>query len=401
VLFAIRSFFREVQAMRTSMKGIAVTLCLILFGAVSASSERTPVSARSALPLDQIRTDKQTGMSADVPKASGDIGSLGAWEIVGSMTAARVDFATAISGNHIYALGGAGWQSVEMTTVNSDGSLEVWQTTSPLAGRRARHAAVVSNGYLYALGGCIYDISNGGCYFTNSVERAAINADGSLGTWQSDSPMTKWRVDFAAVTSGGFIYAIAGFANNTPDNTVERATITHDGALGPWQVVKSMTMPRQYLASIASGRFLYVIGGYSRTTDQALTSVEVARINEDGSLGDWQTTSPMTRPREYLAAVTMSNYVYAMGGGNNVSPYFTPSVEWTEIEADGTLKAWQSTNSMKTARGRFGAVGCFPYLYALGGHIGGGGSAYLSSVERAKINLPPNNLFWFFPFVSK
>jgi hypothetical protein len=71
--------------------------------------------------------------------------------------------------------------------------------------RRAGLGAVSVRGYLYALGG--YDNQSS----LNIVERAMINTDGSLGSWQIMNAMSKTRNDVATATVGGYIYALGGY----------------------------------------------------------------------------------------------------------------------------------------------------------------------------------------------
>ncbi len=83
----------------------------------------------------------------------------------------------------------------------------------------------------------------------SSVERAPINVDGSLGSWQVVSNMTKGRYGHAAVAVDGYLYVLGGYTG-TWDATVERAAINSDGSLGPWQLTSTMTSPREALAAV-------------------------------------------------------------------------------------------------------------------------------------------------------
>jgi hypothetical protein len=305
---------------------------------------------------------------------SGD-GTLSSWQVMSSMTTVRDAPASVRVGSYLYVLGGGNpassnpFSSVERAAINSDDSLGAWQTTSSMITARSAFAAVSYGGYIYALGGYA-----GG----NSVEFAAINNDGSLGAWQSTSAMTMAREGVAAVAANGYIYAIGGQVTAS----VERAAINPDGSLSPWQVTTSMNAQRQLLAAVLSGNNIYAIGGGSN--GPPLASVEWATVNPDGSLGTWQTATSMTTPRCFHAATTTGGYIYALGGGNCGGVYYS-SVERAKINTDGSLGSWGVVNSLSAPRWHLAAVQGRGYIYAIGG-LDSIFFTALSSVERAAIN---------------
>ena len=62
------------------------------------------------------------------------------------------------------------------------------------------------------------------------------------------------------------------------------------GTIRDWTAVAALPEALDSVAAVTVGDWLYVIGG--RHGEQATASVRRARINADGSLGDWQTTTP-------------------------------------------------------------------------------------------------------------
>ena len=312
---------------------------------------------------------------------SGD-GSLSLWESVNSMTTARRRHAAVQASGHLYSLGGSSGagsvlSSVERTAINADGSLSPWQATTSMNTARFGLATVQVGNYIYAIGGDNLTTE------LSTVERAMVNSDGSLGPWQATTSMTTARASHAAVQAAGYIYAIGG---NAPYYTasVERAKINSDGSLGNWEAVASMTIPRAGLTAVVMGSYLYAIGGQSSSAP-SLDSVERAEINADGSLGPWETASSLTKPNCSAEAVAAGGYVYALGGScctMGVGPY--DSVERAVVNVDGSLGPWQVVTSMTVPRNRFAAVRGGRYVYAIGGQDNFG--TLLSSVERAQIN---------------
>jgi N-acetylneuraminic acid mutarotase len=198
-------------------------------------------------------------------------GSLGDWQPANPMTSGHSDFAALVVGNYLYALGGDmnGGTGVERAAIGTDGSLGVWQPMSPMTTARSDFAAVAVQGYMYALGGA-------GSSSASSVERAQINADGSLGTWELISRMTTPRARLNVVATHGYIYALGGTPAVICSNTVERAELKLDGSLGSWEKVASMRLPRCGFGAVVVADTLLVLGG----EEDALPSdrVERARI---------------------------------------------------------------------------------------------------------------------------
>ena len=68
------------------------------------------------------------------------------------------------------------------------------------------------------------------------------------------------RVNAPAVVVAGFIYVIGGW-NGGPLADIDRAEIHADGSLGPWESMSPLTMPRNNHAGAAVGSHLYALSG--------------------------------------------------------------------------------------------------------------------------------------------
>jgi hypothetical protein len=305
-------------------------------------------------------------------------GNLGQWQTMTSMTVPRWGCAAVAANGYIYAIGGwdsGSLDSVERAAINPDSSLGPWQVlSSTMTIPRDGHAAIAAGGYVYALGGC----SQNSCL--SSVERAAINPDGSLGVWQGVSAMLTPRFQFAAVAVDGYVYAIGGRnEQDLPFSSVERAVINPDGTLGPWEIRGfSLTTPRFAHGAVVVDGAIYVIGGISHNGSDfnLLSSVERAVINADGSVGPWQIMTAMISPRYLVAAVTADGYLYVMSGDNN-------NVERATVIPEDSLGPWEVISPTLTIpRESPIAVVAGGYVYAISGDSSG------SSVERAAISPP-------------
>jgi N-acetylneuraminic acid mutarotase len=168
-------------------------------------------------------------------------GSIGTFAVLpgSALETARYLHTTAIAGNYLYVVGGNDGAtilaSVERASINADGSLGTFATiTGGLVNARMSHASIVVRDQLYVLGGV-----NGPAADLNDVEHAAINADGSLGTFDTVSGVAfvTPRVGTTMAVIKDYLYAFGGFGPQAPLNTVERAPISADGSLGGFELL--------------------------------------------------------------------------------------------------------------------------------------------------------------------
>ncbi|HEX9075972.1 MAG TPA: hypothetical protein VF932_09340 [Anaerolineae bacterium] len=319
------------------------------------------------------------------------------------MTRPRGALAVVLWKDHIYAIGGhdgnSVQSSVEYTVVNPNGSLDTWQTTTSLGQARYALAAVAAAGRIYAVGGIDMDP----VYGKNDlavVESTVVNPNHSLQSWTITTPMPTARGRLALIIWQNQIYALGGSHTNSPLDTVEQSTIQQDGSLGAWQPAGGMTSMREGLAAVVWGNYIYAIGGrdYDSVTGfHALKSIERAEISANGTLGAWQMMSPMQVSRYAPAAVIVGNYLCVLGGSNaDNGGTDLNSVEIATINPDGSLGNWQFAIPMISPRLAFGAVQTQNNLYAVGGTTSTG---ILASVERTGNAL--NTLYLFLPVVLK
>jgi len=309
------------------------------------------------------------------------------WQPQAGLNIARAGAAVVKSGHHLYVIGGVDGRrflrSVEVTTINADGSLAPWQLTSGLQEERGFFSAVEAGGYLYVAGG-----GNGdnGKHLLQSVERAAISADGSLGPWQTlDSALVLPRRCVKLLLQDKRLYALGGFGGTLLDS-VESAVIRADGTLGPWRLEpKTMTTPRYVNAAKQVGDLAIVIGGHREIGGVGLKAVEVARLGADGVDGEWQTTSAMQYGRYALSAASDGQHVWAIGGLDGA--IYTDKIEKTTIKQDGQLPQrlgnWSDSTPLSSPRANTSVVVDNGRLYIIGGTNRDG---YYNSVESAQIN---------------
>ena len=253
------------------------------------------------------------------------------------------------------------------------GTVGAWTSTSALPQTRSYNSSVSYNGFLYVTGG-IGDSSN-------NVRYAPLNADGTVGVWAGTSNMNTTRYAHTSVAYNGFLYAIGGTASSAKTNSVEFARLNTDGSVGAWASTTSLGTARDRHVSVVYNGYIYAIGG-NDSTSAALNSVEYAPLNADGTVGSWASTTALPQAIPNASTAVYNGYVYIMGGivaGGSASVRFAP------LNADGTVGAWTNTTSFSTGRYNHGSVVYNGYLYVIGGTLSSGGGK-TGSVECAPLN---------------
>jgi len=276
-----------------------------------------------------------------------------------------------INQNHLYLFGNYKIftdpsNKVKYTRINKDGSLGLWQSTTSMLTARVYLRTVTYNNVVYAIGGYTgTSITN----ITNSVEYAKIQADGSLGKWEFTSPMNLPRAGFEAVAFSGWVYAIGGITPTGVTNTVELAKIQSDGTLGSWQYTSSMITSRTGFGIVEYNNRIYALGGRTVTSPigVATNTVEMVDVNSDGLLSAWRYTMPMNSRRSNLTTVMVKKKIYVIGGDIGYLPWFAGTVEYATINSDGGLTSWQGITVTSMIPQNTTAVSYKNYIYLSGG----------------------------------
>ncbi len=303
------------------------------------------------------------------------------WQRVGFLNTPRMAAASITVGDTLYVLGGLNERyssECEWTRVSDSGRLGKWQKTHSLNTPRGYAAAVSYNRHVYVIGGAY---GEHGSKLLNTVERARINPDGSIGRWHvEEQRMFSARRGTTAVISGGYIYAIGGYNGEFLD-TVERARINKDGTLGEWSLVSIMRQRRYIHSTVALGRDIYVIGGHKRSSGGALSGVEFASVNNDASLKEWRDGGGLEIARYGASAFAYGDYLYVVGGFDQ-RPLDT--IERARVDDDGSPGKWNVISYMTTARNSPSALVHDNHVYIIGGSDDKG--KYLASIEAVTLD---------------
>jgi cathepsin K len=336
---------------------------------------------------------------------------------------------------YVYAIGGhdtATQQTLdtaERARINPDGSLEDWEVMAhTLNTARAFFDTVMLNvggtDYIYAIGGgqgyTATEVYTDAVHMDlTTVERAPVNADGTVGPWKTlAATLVTRRSELSVVSDGTYMYAIGGtnwdsflypnrHGGDNPLNSVEYARINADGTLGAWALLPNNLRDTRNTADavIVDGdgtSYIELIGG--RTGGNVSRSYgERAEINADGTLGSWSISERLHYGRYGTKVVAVADHLYAVGGRDHGGPL--AEVDRTQVHADGTMAGWQlSPGRMVTPRSDFGAVTHDGRIYAIGGRVTelycvnyydvGSGCGY--AIDSAEVTEPvePGTVWW-------
>lgn len=313
------------------------------------------------------------------------------WLETSALSTARAGAAVVTHNGVLYMIGGVDGHdflsSTEFARVQSDGTLTPWQAGTPLLEARGFVEAAVHDSWIYIAGG-----GNGpnGHNLLRSVERARIQADGTLGPWIAETnQMTLPRRCSKIVATAKGLYSFGGFGGTLLDS-VEHAFFAADGTLGPWQLEPTtLTMPRYVGGVKGIGTDAYAIGGHDQARGVGLASVEWARANAAGVFEKWAPTSALQIARYGLSTATHTNFVYALGGITGAE--YVDSIERSTRAANGELGTWSATTPLQQPLASFSTVVHQDWMYVISGTNRVG---YSRSVQYATFNPQGDLGYW-------
>lgn len=342
-----------------------------------------------------------SGYLSDVQVAtlSATNGSTGTFTHTTNFSIARYVHSTVAYNGYVYMIGGSFYPNATATVyyaaIQSDGSLGAWAPTTSLPAARAWHSSAVYGGYIYITGGCT-DWPNNNCTgpgISNGVLYTKPNADGTLGAWTAANSLITAREAHATVATNGHLYVLGGATATAGINDVQYAKINSDGSLGAWASTSSFTTARFSHAAVAANGYMYVLAGCSQGNCDAAgirSDVQYAKINSNGTLGTWNFTTSMPFGRYWHTGnvVVANGYIYSVSGFGPTEG--ETNTVFAAIQADGTLGTWYKGASMASgvAFALGGVVTYNGYMYVVSG-AGGNNDGTLNLVEYAPFKTIP------------
>lgn len=260
-------------------------------------------------------------------------GSLGTWTASTALPGPKCLGEVVVLQNKLYYIGGMSvWanstlaNNTYVANINPDGTLGAWSTVPAPANTGSRPLVYIRNGKLYS-------VNAGGFYGTQFVlNSATINADGSLGAWETVSAPSGIKVMIVGCVIGNYLYSLNDIDNSTGthSNQIKRATINADGTLSNFAVVGSAFYSNIFTCQlyITKNRiYAYGIDNFMN----GVTTTYSAPINADGSLGTWTAGGLETKPIMYGFGFAVSNRLYLYSGWDSGASAVTNTIQYTGI----------------------------------------------------------------------
>lgn len=193
-------------------------------------------------------------------------GSLFDYGVAGTLPTGLQDATASIDNGWLIVTGGlsdtGARQDVRVASVGAYGGLGAFSLVGSLPNKRVAHQAVVVRNRLYVIGGTAYapETPSGA---SNTVWHTAINSNGTLGPWQTTTPLPERLTDHAAVAIGDDIYVVGGQGPTEVSDRTHYATVNADGSISSWQTSTDL-LPgggRRGHAAVAKDSKIVVTGG--------------------------------------------------------------------------------------------------------------------------------------------
>ncbi len=296
--------------------------------------------------------------------------------------------------NYVYLIGGQSPNEDERGEVmyakidNSNNIVAVsgssWITSSyGIDPVRRRGIAFGYNGYLYALAG--FNVSEGGSL--NDLLYAKIDvSDGSISSFQTSLVTVNPRWDLRTIVNNGYVYAIGGCEIGQPPASCRQMT----GTVQTFQLYNNYSgSPKAYTtptvtsltdrygagAAVLNG-YLYVAGGCTVAATYCSTpvnTVQYTQINSDGSLNSWSSGGTFTTATGWGKLVAAGGTLYYIGGQTGNTNNGVTTVYSATPASNGSISSWSSSNTaLPAGRTQFGAAVWNDRIYVVGGYNGSG-----------------------------
>ena len=216
-----------------------------------------------------------------------------------------------------------------------------WRTLPDAPTARLMMAWTVLNDKIWIMGG-----------LRNGVALKTVESyEPRSGVWQTGPPLPIPLHHAAAVTYHGEVVVLGGASDNLADASNKVFALRGDS----WVELPSLTHARAAAAAAVVGDKLVVVGG--QNAKQLVPQTEVF----DGS--SWNDAANLPTPREHLAAVSDGSYVYTIGGRFLSADKNSAAFERFNPQS----RTWTKLVDMPTPRGSYGATFIDGRIVVVGG----------------------------------
>lgn len=336
-----------------------------------------------------------------IPKASFAADLTGGWAATTSLPYPIASHVSFDSPSKVSVIGGSavtGQSKFDVRTadLNIDGTLSSWETQSAsLPSALIFHSLAKKNNFVYVLGGREENPGSASDHVT-SVFLGVINGSGTIPSWIPLNPLPKKSSLGKAVIVGDRIYYVGGFNSTETIDEVYYAAINLDGTLGSWNLAGLLPESLFGFGMVEYQNNLILVGGYNGSVYRNKTYK--AGVNPDGTLSSWQETSSLPEPVYRSGVIRVDSTLISVGGHSGIN--FLDKIYYTNINSDGTLGPWQlSVNHLPRPVSAGAVAFSNNYLYLTGGFNGSYLNTVYFTIINSRSNLPvpyfsQNDLPW-------
>ncbi|MBA3052568.1 MAG: T9SS type A sorting domain-containing protein, partial [Candidatus Omnitrophica bacterium] len=308
------------------------------------------------------------------------------WEDSTSLPFSRHGYLSVIKKNRIFIIGGGHTENenlrpcepisptvtVYSAQVNNSGTVGEWrEEINSLPEKRCYYAGVSYKDYVYVIGGLSYGYTN---YAQRTVFFARINDDGTMGNWETTTPLPLELGSNSAAIVGDHIYVVGGYSKYSKEKVVLYTKVNADGTLGNWKNTTQLPSCRFFHSTVSKDKKIYVLGGFD-ANNGVCDTVLMSTVNDDGTLNSWECTTPLPVPRASGSAAIVGNKIYWTGGLNPFISYSNyinsgetrDTVWYTSVNENGHLGSWNGTACMPSDRMSIQISNYNSNLYIVGG----------------------------------
>ena len=219
-----------------------------------------------------------------------------------------------------------------------------WEATTNLPAVRRNHQMVTWRDYVFCIGG-----STNGTNSVNTVYSAQSTTNG-LSSWTTLNAMPVALRDMAAVATQTRLIVAGGRNSNGVSDKIYVATISSGTLIGSW-TESSFTLPQPLWGARAISvlDYIYIIGGATTDSpDDASNKVYCLKLNAIGDIASVTEVANLPEARNGHDVTTYDSKIYVTGG-YDASHTLKSTVYCATVNLNGSLGAWQTQTPLPVA----------------------------------------------------
>jgi hypothetical protein len=254
---------------------------------------------------------------------------------------------------------------VAIGRVRYDGSIDSWASGPAMLRPRKWHGAGVVDGHVVVWGGWTGAYRGG--LNLSAIEAAAIQSNGGLASWLDIGSLPRGFADLAGASDGNSIYAAGGYDYGLLRDTVECRLAANATSVEHCHALQPLANPRDYAAAAVAAGQLFVVGGIGRggRAQDVMTSVEAVPVSGSRTFD----TDALSSPRKGHGVLSYQNRLYVIGGwsGSYGGGINYSSVMIGSVDAGGSIQ-WTAGPSLTRGHADNCVARVGRFIYSIGGY---------------------------------